>query len=312
MQLLKLKQEQIHLTSRYYSCMESPDLNVVYDKLNILGCNIEYANVQGFRRTNEDGISITTDGENILIVIFDGHGGDWVSNYCSKFYHNILYKTEEYKNKEYEKALIKTNEILDRQLYNELNDNIKEFIKTDITNYLFKHRINNAKFHKQEFHHSNECGSTCLSILITKDEIYCSNIGDSRAMLFEDEISIVMNVEHTLNNEIERVEKNGYIIMNDRLGGSINVVRGFGDFNFKNPYDEPINQGVLNIPYITIYKRRPNQKIILGCDGLWDGIKDECPNGLLHDFIDGQNLKMITKMAALKSYDNVTAIVVEL
>lgn len=312
MQLLKLKQEQIQLTSKYYSCMESPNLNLDYDKLNILGCNIEYANVQGYRQTNEDEISITADGENVLIAIFDGHGGDWVSNHCSKFYHKVLYNTEEYKNKEYEKALIETNKILDRWLYNQPISNIKQFIKTDITNYLFKHRINTAKFHKQEFHHSNECGSTCLSVLITKDEIYCSNIGDSRAVLFENENSIVMNVEHTLTNEIERLEESGYPIINNRLGGSINVVRGFGDFKFKNPYDEPINQGVLNIPDITVYKREPNQKIILGCDGFWDGIKDEYPNGLSHDFIDSQNLKMITKMAALKSYDNVSAILVEL
>lgn len=207
MQLLKLKQEQIQLTSKYYSCMESPDLNLVYDKLNILGCNIECANVQGFRHTNEDEISITSDDENILIVIFDGHGGDWVSNYCNNFYHKILYNTEEYKNKEYEKALIETNKILDKWLYNESIDIIKQFIKSDITNYLFKHRINSAKYNKREFHHSNECGSTCLSVLITKDNIYCSNIGDSRAMLFEDENSIVMNVEHTLTNEIERIEK---------------------------------------------------------------------------------------------------------
>ena len=312
MQLLKLKQEQIQLKLKYYSCMESPNLNLAYNKLNILGCNIEYANVQGFRHTNEDEISITSDDENILIVIFDGHGGDWVSNYCSKFYHKILRNTEEYKNKEYAKALIKTNEILDQQLYNVSEYNIGGFIKSDITNYLFKHRINSAKYNKREFHHSNECGSTCLSVLITKDNIYCSNIGDSRAMLFEDENSIVMNVEHTLTNEIERIEKNGYMIINNRLGGVLNVVRGFGDFNFKNPYDESLNQGVLNIPDITIYKRKPNQKIILGCDGLWDGIKNEYPNGCLDCFIDSQNLKMITKTAASKSYDNVSAIIVEL
>lgn len=308
MQLLKLKQQQFQLTSKYYSCMESPNLNLVYDKLNILGCNIEYANVQGFRQTNEDEMSITTDNENILTVIFDGHGGDWVSNYCSNYYHKILYNTEEYKNKDYEKALIKTNKILDQQLYNESILNIKGFIKTDITNYLFKHRIDDAKYHKQEFHHSSECGSTCLSVLITKDKIYCSNIGDSRAMLFEDENSIVMNEEHSLNNEMERIVKSGYTITNNRLGGSINVVRGFGDFIFKNPYDEPMNQGVLNIPDITIYDRKPNQKIILGCDGLWNGIKDESFNEL----IDNQNLKILTKMAALKSYDNVSIITIDL
>lgn len=102
------------------------------------------------------------------------------------------------------------------------------------------------------------------------------------------------------------------MIINNRLGGVLNVVRGFGDFNFKNPFDDSLNQGVLNIPDITIYKRKPNQKIILGCDGLWDGIKNECLNGCLDCFIDSQNLKMITKTAALKSYDNVSAIIVEL
>lgn len=66
--------------------------------------------MQGWRKSNEDAHIHTLnlgDG-NSLFAVFDGHGGEQVAMFCEKYMPDLLMNNEEYKNKNYGKALEET------------------------------------------------------------------------------------------------------------------------------------------------------------------------------------------------------------
>ena len=318
----KLKQfsAQQYFQKYYYSILNDPVLDVDYESIN---GNIETISIQGWRSANEDRILISKNNKNILAVVFDGHGGDWVANYCAEFYDKILFNTIEYKKGNYCEAFKKANKIMDQQLFNEDYDVILKYAKSIITRKLLMYRKDFTEMNKKSFHHSNHCGCTCCAVLITPSEIICSNIGDSKAIALSKENLLALNYEHNikLNSEEERLIQNGFSIINDRLGGIINVTRGFGDFEFKDMQNLDIqeNQGVLNIPEVLSFSKNLFDKVIIGCDGLWDCYSiDECKkcieNGysikdLAKSCINPQHLYSSNQ---LYGYDNVSIIIVDL
>ena len=318
----KLKQltAKQYFQKYYYSILDDPVLDVDYKRINE---NIETISIQGWRSANEDRVLVSKNNENILAVIFDGHGGDWVANYCAEFYDKILFNTIEYKNGNYHDAFKKANILMDQQLFNEDYNVILNYAKSNITKKLLIHRKEFAEINNMIFHHSKSCGCTCCAVLITPSEIICANIGDSKAIAFSTENLLTLNYEHNtkLNSEEERLTQNGFSIINARLGGMINVTRGFGDFEFKdmqNLYIEE-NQGVLNRPEILSFSKDLFDKVIIGCDGLWDCYSvDKCK-----ECIDiGYSIKDLAKSCInprhlystgqLYGYDNVSIITINL
>lgn len=305
-----------YLKKNYHTILEQPKLEA---ELTTDG-NIETISIQGWRPTNEDQILISKNGDNILAVVFDGHGGDWVANYCKMFYDKILFNTKEYKSGNYYDAFRHANIIMDNQLFNETPQTMFNYAKSDLTRKLFIYRY---KTRKDGYNHSAQCGCTCCAVLITKDDIICSNIGDSKAIAFSDEDLLILNEEHKISNinEQERLKRNGFSIINDRLSGSLNVVRGFGDFDEKNMNDiENENlQGVLNIPEVLYYSKDLFTNIIIGCDGLWDCYNEhECReqilngtplNKLAYNCINKNNIEISNQ---LFGYDNVSIISISL
>ena len=71
---------------------------------------------------------------------------------------------------------------------------------------------------------------------MTKDKFYTANIGDSRAVLCRSSKSIPLSTDHKpdLPSEHNRIEKAGGYIEKNRINGSLNLSRAFGDFDYKN------------------------------------------------------------------------------
>ena len=74
--------------------------------------------------------------------------------------------------------------------------------------------------------------------MITKDTIYCSNAGDSRAVLgLKNGKLIELSYDHKPDNEGEfkRVKEGGGFVEEGRVQGIIAVSRAIGDWEYKNP-----------------------------------------------------------------------------
>jgi serine/threonine protein phosphatase PrpC len=74
--------------------------------------------------------------------------------------------------------------------------------------------------------------------LITKDSIYCSNAGDSRAVLgLKNGKLIELSYDHKPDNEgeLKRVKEGGGFVEDGRVQGIIAVSRAIGDWEYKNP-----------------------------------------------------------------------------
>lgn len=74
--------------------------------------------MQGWRKNNEDGHVTAVDFEpgHSLFAVFDGHGGVEVAKFCEAHVVDELRAQEEFKQKNYEKALINTFIKLDQML----------------------------------------------------------------------------------------------------------------------------------------------------------------------------------------------------
>ena len=69
--------------------------------------------------------------------------------------------------------------------------------------------------------------------------------------------------------EIERVKREGGIIMEDRVCGSLAVTRAFGDHALKK-------EGVSAKPSIKKHYLRPIDKfLVISSDGVWDSMEDK-------------------------------------
>ena len=97
--------------------------------------------------------------------------------------------------------------------------------------------------------------------------MYIANLGDTRAVLMSGaNQSERLSYEHKATDkaEIERVKRDGGIILDDRVGGSLAITRAFGDHALKR-------DGVIAKPYIKKHFLRPSDKyLVIARDGIWD------------------------------------------
>ena len=87
--------------------------------------------MQGWRKSNEDAHIHNHDiGDgNAIFAVFDGHGGEHIALFCEKFFIPYLMSSEEYKCKNYQKALEETFVELDYLLINEEgHEKMKEIV----------------------------------------------------------------------------------------------------------------------------------------------------------------------------------------
>ena len=219
--------------------------------------NIYYTSVKGRRNSNEDkhNIVLNLDKNDInLLSIYDGHGGSKVSEYLEK---NIppIYCDQKYpftRDFHYNK-------------FEELQKNIL-----------------NTKF-------GMSMGSTCLLNIIykykNKYKMNIVNLGDSRLVIvYKNGLFKVVTEDHRPDSKVEkeRIEKLKGQIYNDSEGvcriGDLSVSRSFGDGD-----NAPYISQTPDVYYYNIVKKK--KYIVMGCDGLWDVIKNEELFTLLEKYI---------------------------
>lgn len=102
--------------------------------------------------------------------------------------------------------------------------------------------------------------------------LYVANVGDTRAVLMSGPATYErLSYDHRATDkaEVERVKRDGGIVMEDRVAGSLAVTRAFGDHSLKR-------DGVTAKPHIKRHVLRPTDKfLVMGSDGIWDVLDDE-------------------------------------
>ncbi|XP_040935672.1 probable protein phosphatase 2C 6 isoform X1 [Gossypium hirsutum] len=180
--------------------------------------------------------------------IFDGHGGDQVSNYCAKELCGMV--AEEWEggsslegwNKRWEVALCKAYE-----------------------------RADNA--FKDEALAPKSVGSTALVLIVSPCQIIAANCGDSRAVLCRGAQATPLTVDQKPDraDESERITSSGGRILNWgclRVEGILSMSRAIGDHDLK-PW-------VISVPEVTFTTRtKEDECLILASDGLWDVLSND-------------------------------------
>jgi len=257
---------------------------------------IHYTSVKGRRDANEDRhtiiLNINNTSEKLcainLLGIYDGHGGTKVSEYLSEnipsyycFPHFKTPFTKEYHIEKFEEI---QKDLLDKKI-------------------------------------GYSMGSTCLLNIMYKykDELHMNivNIGDSRlTIVYKNGKSKQITTDHKPDDEKEthRIEQMGGEVYLDTEGvyriGDLSLSRAFGDGD--------------NAPYISqkpdVYYKKVcdlTKYIVMGCDGLWDVVKNEELFELLSNFKKegcSENLASCMATECLKRgcTDNISIIIAEI
>jgi serine/threonine protein phosphatase PrpC len=179
-------------------------------------------------------------GDYDLYAVFDGHGGDNVSEFCRENFAPMLYQ-ELLENNDIGKALYAT------------------FLKVD---------------DKLDVPASYMTGSTCLVILKNTNHMWVANCGDSRAIMNSNKNSIALTKDHKpLDEERKRIiDLGGHVIQTSggiwRVSGELSLSRALGDKRLR-PYVIP-NPDVFKIELSS-----SNKFIVIGTDGLWDVMNND-------------------------------------
>lgn len=212
----------------------------------------EFYNVHsfaGYKLIMEDEYVIHTDFKNQLqlCAVFDGHSGSQCVTYLKENYVQRLYDNIHFK------------EFLNTNLPDNMILAFKQ-ITIEIDEYMINTKIKG--------------GSTAVISIVTPDNIYLSNLGDSRAIVIYNQIEkyFFATVDQKPPMYEERIKKAGGYVRKGRVDGSLAVGNCFGDIHFKNNLTLPISeQKVVADCDVTVVENNFNiLGIILGCDGIFD------------------------------------------
>ena len=227
-----------------------------------------------------------------LFGVLDGHGGASCSLYASKQLEKLI-------GQELSDETINPRKILWQNMMKVDDDWIKM---------------------QEEAEAPNESGTTSCVVLFdsSKYKIYCSNIGDSRALLCRGNqcVQLTFDQKPSHPREMAYTVENGGFITGDRINGSLGVARAIGDIYFK----EDGYRYMSSEPDITEIALTPQDRFILcACDGLYDVMNnDEIIAFILERLREEKDMTTILKelvshaIDVLCSTDNVSVCVLEL
>jgi len=117
-------------------------------------------------------------------------------------------------------------------------------------------------------------GCTACVTIIDGDKIYCSNAGDSRAVLCKKGVAYPLSIDHKpdLDTEKTRIYKAEGWVSDGRVKGNLNLSRSLGDLEYKQSKKlSAAEQMITAYPDVVIESLTPDcDFIIIGCDGVWD------------------------------------------
>ena len=233
--------------------------------------------------------NFNNDKNQMLFELFDGHGGEDISNFLQQNFSQI-----------YKQYLELNNYDIPKSLSNSFKD-IDDLIKENLNNI-------------------NGMGSTGTIIHLlweanNKLMVYTANIGDSRASLISPNHIIKLSYEHRMTDEKEkeRILETGIEIIEDRIGGELMLTRSFGDYEFK----EQNKNAVICEPFLSKIKIDLNirdQFLILASDGIWDLVSEKEIQQMIKKNNNSEKLcAMIIKKALDKeAWDNMSVFAIRL
>ena len=252
------------------------------------------------KKVNQDRLFIfrnfVSGFENIFMGVLDGHGyyGHEVSEYIK------------------ENLPMDLNRVLKTKKVNLLKDDLSEIIKQT-----FEMENNSLLRYKQI--DSNLSGSTCVSVIYTKEKLIIANLGDSRCILGK-KINNEWKTEHltrdhkpSLPEEAERIKSYGGRIrpMKDEDGNFIGplrvymkekdipglaMTRSFGDYYASTA-------GTISIPEVSEYKFIPEDKfLILASDGLFEFMESNEVVNIVSEYYEKNDIVGCSEFLYKESY----------
>ena len=116
--------------------------------------------------------------------------------------------------------------------------------------------------------------------------------------------------DHNCNDkeEVERVKKNGGMVFNNRVFGSLMLTRSIGDREMKN-------YGVCALPSVNSFKLSNDDFfVVIASDGVWDVVNEKMLFDVFKGNFNGEEFskKIIEISLNEDSMDNVSCVVVKL
>ena len=241
--------------------------------------------------------NFNNDKNQMVFEIFDGHGGDEMSNYLQMNLAQI-YKQN--------LLLNKGNIILSlKNAFRDADDEMKNQLNIE------------------------GLGSTGTLVHIkweSEDDlvVYSANVGDSRVSLISPEHIIRLSYDHRTTDEKERkrILESGLEIIDDRINGTLMLTRIFGNYEYKNDEENEeeensSNKGLICEPFISkinIDLNIENQFLILASDGIWDTITEEEIQNIIISHNDTQQICSIVIKNCLRNeaWDNMSIFAIKL
>ena len=237
--------------------------------------------------------NFNNNSDQMLFEMFDGHGGDDISNFLQQNFAQIYKQYLEINNYDIPKSL--TNSFKDAD----------KIIKESLTNI-------------------DGMGSTGTIIHLiwennTKLMVYCGNVGDSRVSLISPTHIIRLSYDHRMSDEKEknRIIESGIEVIENRIGGELMLTRIFGDYEFKIQNKKSKKKGVICEPFLSKIKIDLNIKdqfLILASDGIWDLVSEKEIQQMIEMNNNSEKLcAMIIKKALDKdAWDNMSVFAIRL
>ncbi|VDK31448.1 unnamed protein product [Dibothriocephalus latus] len=275
--------------------------------------SVAASSMQGWRVRMEDSftcfLNLPDDPSAAYFAIFDGHGGNGVSEYAASHLHTAITSLPEYgkviqflntSKGDVEKALRLGFLSLDSEMRTRFSHQpTTKSSKADHSPRL-SHKETGGSVSSSGAANTivgspNNCsrssvlsssvgdvgGSTCIVLLVRDGQIYCANCGDSRAVISCLGVAEAFSTDHkpSLPRERSRIlAAGGWISGGNRVNGNLALSRALGDFTFKrNPQLSPVDQIISPEPDVSCRDIRPEEDefIVMGCDGIWDVLTDQ-------------------------------------
>jgi len=169
-------------------------------------------------------------------------------------------------------------------------------------------------------------GSCALLVVIDriKKVVYTANIGDSRALLIQNDTEQPLSSDHKPDrpDESARIKEAGGTVTTKRSRGEgvtkiparaeglLAVSRAIGDYHIKRKHPGAI----IAQPEITTHSMQPTDKaIVLACDGIWDVLDNKTASTIVRQQMPDPlkaAQELVTQAAQRGSHDDLTAIVI--
>ncbi|XP_027354405.1 probable protein phosphatase 2C 27 [Abrus precatorius] len=160
-------------------------------------------------------------------------------------------------------------------------------------------------------------GTTALTAIVFGRSMIVANAGDCRAVLGRRGRAIEMSKDQKPNCDSEklRIEKLGGVVYDGYLNGQLSVSRALGDWHMKGPKGSacPLSAE----PELQeINLTEDDEFLIMGCDGLWDVMSNQCAvtmarkELMIHNDPQRCSRELVREALKRNSCDNLTVIVV--